>query len=238
MKQKILVGLFIFSAALTSGVVFSQTAMAATPPDNCFNFDIPTNTIVDYYDNEDDNPANSACPKDVDIPTSIGGATVTTIGQFSFRSKQLTSLTIPNSVTSIGANAFEGNQLTSVIIPSSVTSIGFFAFLTNQLTSVTIPNSVTTLGGGAFMDNKLTSVTLGTGLSSLANGVLAYNLLTEVQLPSSITSIDPGAFDFRHRMHMHVCKQVTIPYFRMSGMLASTRPTHLILRIFKMDSRN
>ena len=71
-----------------------------------------TKTITDYYDHENDNSANPACPRDVVIPGMIDGVEVTTIDDAanywspstatSFAHKQLTSVTIPDSVTSIG----------------------------------------------------------------------------------------------------------------------------------------
>ena len=66
--------------------------------------------------------------------------------------KDLTSVTIPNSVTTIGNMAFSGCfGLTSVTIGNSVTTIGDEAFYCcHGLTSVTIPNSVTTIGKRAF----------------------------------------------------------------------------------------
>lgn len=70
-------------------------------------------TITDYYDHQSNNSANPACPRDVVIPETIGGKTVASIGSSAFRSNQLTSVTVPNSVTSIGSSAFYYNQLTS-----------------------------------------------------------------------------------------------------------------------------
>ena len=54
---------------------------------------------------------------------------MTNIGEDAFCGyKNLTSVTIPDSVTSIGSSAFDGcTGLTSVIIPDSVTSIGIYA---------------------------------------------------------------------------------------------------------------
>jgi len=72
-------------------------------------------------------------------------------------------------VTVIGKKAFTKKDLTNVTIPDSVTSIGGLAFAANQLTSVTIPNSVTTIGESVFTCNRLTSVTIG------ANVVLDSN---------------------------------------------------------------
>jgi len=132
----------------------------------CFAFDSGTGTITDYYDNENNDSSNAACPRDVNIPSEIGGVGVVAMGGYAFSSNQLTSVTIPNSVTSIGGGAFQGNQLTSVTIPNSVTSIGGGAFSSNQLTSVTIPNSVTSIGGGAFHFNQLGSVSLPSHLAS------------------------------------------------------------------------
>ena len=79
----------------------SNTALAATPPDSCFSFNSGTNTIEDCYDNENNDSGQPACPKAVDIPSTIGGNAVTTIGNSAFYSNQLTSVTIPSSVTTI-----------------------------------------------------------------------------------------------------------------------------------------
>lgn len=145
-----LTGVLLLSVLTLTTGVHSDTANAATPPDSCFAFNAGTGTITDYYDHEGNNSANSACTREVDIPSTIGGTNVTSIGTQAFYNNQLTSVTIPSSVTSIGNLAFSGNQLTSVTIPSSVTSIGSYAFEANAIREVTIPNSVTSIGERAF----------------------------------------------------------------------------------------
>ena len=80
--------------------------------------------------------------KTVEIPEKVNGLTVDAIGDNVGSNKQLTSVTIPNSVTAIGEGAFKNNQLTSVTIPDSVTFIGKGAFKNNELSIVTIGANV------------------------------------------------------------------------------------------------
>ena len=128
------------------------------------------------------------------IPGYVRGEAVISIGKEAFKEKQLTSVTIPNSVRTIGEGAFSGNQLTSVTIPDSVISIGNNAFNKNQLTSVTIPNSVTSIGGGAFYGNRLTSVTIPDSVTSIGYDVFRNNQLTSVTIPNSVRTIERRAF--------------------------------------------
>jgi hypothetical protein len=131
---------------------------------------------------------------DVRIPPQINKRPVTAIGNEAFQGKQLTSVTIPDSVTSIGRQAFYGNRLTSVIIPDSVTLIGQNAFSRNQLTNVTIPDSVTSIGDYAFSFNQLTSVTIGNSVTSIGENAFRQNQLTSVTIPDSVIEIKAAAF--------------------------------------------
>ena len=68
-------------------------------------------------------------------------------------------------VVAIKSSAFSRKQLTSITLPNSLIYIGDFAFLENQLTSITFPNSpnLIYIGVGAFVENRLTSVVVPSG---------------------------------------------------------------------------
>lgn len=147
---------------------------------------------------------------------------VTSIGEHAFvECKNLTSVTIPNSITSIKFRAFWCcTSLTSVSIPSSVTSIGSDAFegcsgltaitisngaisigsgafhLCKLLTSVTIPNSVTTIGSSAFSGcSSLPFISIPNSVTSIGDcAFLGCSSLTSVAIPQSVTSIGENAF--------------------------------------------
>jgi hypothetical protein len=84
---------------------------------------------------------------DVNIPPQIGRRPVVAIGNTAFVGKNLTSVTIPDSVTSIGGGAFSGNPLTDITIPDSVARIHRRAFEgVRNLTRISIGANVEFLG--------------------------------------------------------------------------------------------
>jgi hypothetical protein len=113
--------------------------------------------------------------------------------------KNLTSITIPNSVTNIGEMAFDGTGLTSVIIGNSVTSIGVNAFkYCDDLTSITIPDSVTDIGEMAFDGTGLTSVTIPASVTYIGELAFAGTGLTSVTFQGTITAENLGFFTNNH----------------------------------------
>ena len=127
------------------------------------------------------------------IPYSLEGKNVTKIGYRAFYDRNLTSVTIPDTVIEIGAGAFyKCTDLESVVIGDSVTKIGAEAFYNctglesvaigdsvveigagafqfcSSLTSITLPDSVTTVGDRAFLCEKLTSFAFGKGLDTVS----------------------------------------------------------------------
>ena len=186
--------LYIFpsSSNPTVGNNAFPNGYAITTKDVCFEFDATdTGTINDYYDNEDDNTSNPACPRDVVIPQGV-----TSIGVYAFKDNSLTSVIIPDSVTFIGAYAFRYNSLTSVIIPDSVTVMDGYAFENNSLTSVTISDSIDSISAAAFRNNSLTSVEIPDSVISIGDSAFQNNSLTSVIIPDSVNSIEDYAFRY------------------------------------------
>lgn len=209
---------FTFTSLLISNVVLQPTkhAAAATSPESCFAFDSAAGAITNYYDSQNNDSAQIACPRDVEIPASIGGIPITTISasafaqkgitsvaiptsivtidSFAFYNNQLTHVTIPGSVTTLGSNAFSSNNLATVTLPSSLTAISDYAFSSNMLTSITIPGTISAIGEFAFQDNQLSSLAIPNTVRSIGSYAFGSNRLSSLTIPNSITDIPQGAF--------------------------------------------
>lgn len=113
----------------------------------------------------------------ISIPTSLGGATVTSIADYAFENQSgITGVTIPSTVTSIGTGAFSNcTGLTSVTLPSGLNSMGNSAFQNcSKLTQINIPSSLSKIPSAAFR-----------GCGSL----------TSITIPDSVTTIGSKAFE-------------------------------------------
>ena len=113
---------------------------------------------------------------ELNIPSTLGGYTVTSIDWFAFSDcTKITSAIIPDSVNYIDRYAFSGcTGLTDISIPNSISAIleGTFEDCTG-LKTISIPDSVTSIGYCAF-----------SGCTELS----------DISMPSDITSIHDGAF--------------------------------------------
>jgi hypothetical protein len=152
--------------------------------------------------------------KQVVIPERIEGIRVTEIGRQAFYRKQLTSITIPNSITVIGEGAFRENPLISIIIPNSVISIGDWAFWgawddthnkpLGTITNVIIGTSVTSIGYRAFENNSLTNLIIPNSVKTIGDQAFADNKLNSVIIPNSITSIGSKAFQSNQLTNVNI----------------------------------
>ena len=165
---------------------------------------------------------DGVCQKDVltsvTIPKTIKiqeqDYTVTDIGKSAFEEcKNLTNITIPDSVTYIGSSAFWiCENLTNVTIPNSVKYIGDRAFYScTSLTNIIIPNSVKYLGNGALSYcNDLSSVVLSDSLTRIELDTFANDTsLTNIIIPNGVTYIGASAFVGTSLISITIPKTVT-----------------------------
>ncbi len=133
----------------------------------------------------------------VDIPGSVSfdgkEYTVTAVENRAFSGKDLSSVTIPNTVEFIGYEAFSNNQeLTEIIIPDSVTEIGLGAFAGTGLKSVTIPGSIKDLGCCFNHCYYLEDVVVEDGVETIAMGCFfADDKLKSFEFTDSLVFADP-----------------------------------------------
>lgn len=153
---------------------------------------IPANAVPCYTVESGEVRDGSSCTGNVIIDNFV-----TSIGPEAFASnRNITSVTIGDSVTRIEDYAFRNTDITSVIIPNSVTFIGVYSFSGTAITSVTLPNSVTQIGGYAFYEClELTSINIPSSVTFIGDYSFSGTALTSVTIPDSVTSLGDGAFD-------------------------------------------
>ena len=114
----------------------------------------------------------------INVPEEIEGKPVTNLSRRSLASRNLRSVTLPDTILTINAETFEdAGSLESVILPSHLQGIGSKAFSQCvSLKEITIPATVTEINRNAFSgcENLRINVEKGNSVFSSENGTL-YN---------------------------------------------------------------
>ena len=182
------------------------------------NEDGETVTITEFLGPVD--PAKAPALYDITIPTTLGGCTVTGLGDYSFAANSddgstydplcsnIHSVTIPQKVTSIGKRAFyDCKNLTTLVLGEDIKTIGNYAFeCCTSLTGVTIPQSVTSIGYSAFEGCTALNPLIINGPTLIGKHVFTgCTSLTSLTLCPDIQTIGDYAFDVTS------LKTVTLP---------------------------
>ena len=209
--------IMIFGAAPLSGFVGirlpmlslkAEAAITGTTEDGLFEYELDLKGAyygirITRYKGPDSG--------EVVIPKTIEGYEVKWIGGFAFSDcKNLTEITIPDSVTEIGSFAFyRCTSLSKVQLSNGLTKIDNYAFYyCTSLTEITIPDSVTEIGKSVFSgcsslveitvspDNKNYVSVDGVLFSKDMSTLLVYpagNKCSTYIVPDSVTKIDDAA---------------------------------------------
>ena len=207
----------IFGAAPLSGFVgirlpmLSLKAEAATTEDGLFEYAVDRRWTGSEYEY---GVRITRCDKNVSgkvvIPEAIEGYEVKWISSYAFSScKNITEITIPDSVTEIGNSAFSGcTSLAEIVIPDSVTEIGEFAFSgCTALLKVVLSKNMTAIEAQTFSGcSSLESIIIPEGVTKIGtrsksedfmcDGAAFYGCtsLKEIIIPDSVTEIWWRAF--------------------------------------------
>ena len=199
--------------SLISNTEYKATATGHDYLDGtCVNCGLPENFPLSYEFNNGE-IIITGCDTTVitvDIPATIEGYPVTSIGERAFEyCRSLTSITIPEGVMSIGNWAFYYcSALTSITIPESVTTIGIYAFAyCSALTSITIPEGVTSIGNWAFY---------------------YCSALTSINIPEKVTGIGFYAFESCVSLTNIMVSENNTVYSSIEGVLFNKEEKELI----------
>jgi hypothetical protein len=150
---------------------------------------------------------NVVIPASVKYQNKIYNVTRISYAAFMY-CKNLTSVTIPNTVTSIDGGNFQGcTNLTTIKVNSGNPQYdsrdncnAVIESSTNTLIAgckaTTIPNSVTGIGHDAFRGCSMTAMTIPNSVTTIGYDAFSFcSGLTTVSFPNSVISISPGAFN-------------------------------------------
>ena len=205
--------LSLMASILSLLLIISLDTKAITISDDYMYENDGNGVEIQGYLNYDAAPLN--------IPSSLGGNRVYSIGDAAFSFSSITQVTIPSSVEIIGKNAFGGcDNLKSIVIPNSVYKLGEGAFFQcTNLQSVTLSNKIGSIEKGTFMlCNSLNSINIPSSVKSIeSNAFIGCTSLKSITIPRSVDSISDCALGF----YSSNDTLVRVPGFTIKGYMGS-----------------
>lgn len=153
----------------------------------------------------------------VEVPKSIHGKPVTTIGENAFFNTGITSIKLPSSLRTIGKNAFHSCVgLTAITIPNGVTLIDNAAFRgCSNLKNITLADTLQKIGNQAFYQcTSLSGIHFGDKLTYIGDWAFAYcTSLPNVAIVGSVNHVGSNVF--------YECKSLTACTFESSSKVTA-----------------
>lgn len=179
-----------------------------------FVFDEKTSTIINYLSKVGGN--------NVIIPSVINGLQVKTLGENSFRNKDIDKVFIPKSVEKISAHAFSNSKIKSIEFSDGIKEIGDCAFSNNIINNLRLPDSIIRIGKNAFSNSFISGeLILPESLETVGEYAFKNNNIKYVEVNSNIDVLgDSRIFEKNMLDKVKFGKQVTmIPEYMFASCL-------------------
>ena len=216
------------SLLLTAALLLGCAPWAyAVDVEEAISFVTPNESAFTYRDNGDGTcTVTGYTGEDLAIafPETLGGLSVTVLGESAFQFTKLTAVAIPDTVAVIEPHAFNYcSSLTTVDFPASLQEIGYNAFRGCALSEVDLPETKLPLkigsaafsridtemtlrlpanldtseaSSGLFEDSNVIHAELKGNWTAIPENLFAdIGTLTAITLPETVTEIGYGAFD-------------------------------------------
>ena len=206
MKKALKTAAFITAFALMGGLPLSMNAgsfsaapMTAYAADDDYTYGSDSNfNYRKFSDHIEISSAKSTKVSSVEIPSSIEGLPVTSIGMYAFQLSEMSTLTLPDTVTELGFYTFtDCKNLKSVTLPANLEKIGIHAFENcTSLSEINFPDHQVktmdyTFDNTPWLDAKRKEDPLVIVNNAVIDGRTCKG---DVTVPSNVTYVASGAF--------------------------------------------
>ncbi len=144
------------------------------------------------------------------VPKEIDGYEIVSISEGAFsKNKNISSVTIPDTVTEIGKNAFAGSYVKTVKMGENLTTLGENAFFQCvYLEDITLSPSIKEIPNSCFYScTRLENIEIPEGVEFIDDSAFwGCSHLVNISLPSSLISI--GSYSFAENIKL---EKLTLP---------------------------
>ena len=188
-----------YKAALPEGLNVQPSGKKAVDArvrvaESDFEFDAATGTIKKY----------TGTASYIEIPATIGGVQVKTIGQKAFYQHPfMTVVIIPEGVETLEMySIFAGKGLYCVEFPSTLKTIGKNALWASELDSLTLPEGLETIGESAFASaiNKIDELVIPDSVTSIGKEAFYSCMPVKVVIGANVQSLPEASFSTLHNV--------------------------------------